>query len=156
MPSFNIFVFLVFFQKSDKTLKFSATLASQFFQKNVPCVALFLWASSSFIRTMSPTASFRCSLFHFVRTWRFWIYPRLHLVQNGLARNCNFLHLCRTQTSCVVKVPGRVFCVSSIAGVNGKGSSMSDGIAVIGRALIIAATSDIRVTSNSWVSCRAP
>ena len=96
MPSFNIFVFLVFFQKSDKTLKFSATLASQFFQKNVPCVALFLWASSSFIRTMSPTARFRCSLFHFVRTWRFWIYPRLHLVQNWPARNCNFLHLCRT------------------------------------------------------------
>ena len=60
------------------------------------------------------------------------------------------------QTSCVVEVPGRVFCVSSIAGVNGKGSSISDGIAVIGRALIVAATSDIRVTNNSWVSCRAP
>ena len=95
MPSFNIFVFLVFSQKSDKTVKFSATLASQFFQKNVPRVALFRWACSSFIRTMSPTARFRCSLFHFVRTWRFWIYSRLHLVQNWPARNCNFLHLCR-------------------------------------------------------------
>ena len=46
--------------------------------------------------------------------------------------------------------------VNNIAGVSGCGSSMSDGMILIGRELTIPVTSAIMVVSSSWFSCWPP
>ena len=51
---------------------------------------------------------------------------------------------------------GRVFMHNNMAGDKGCGSSVSDGTVARGRALTIAETSAIRVTSNSCVSWDRP
>lgn len=51
---------------------------------------------------------------------------------------------------------GRVFIVSKAFGVNGCGSSVIEGMAVIGRELTIPVTSAIRVERGSWVSWELP
>lgn len=46
--------------------------------------------------------------------------------------------------------------VSSMAGVRGCGSSLSEGIVAMGRLFTKPVTSAIRVTSSSWLTCWCP
>ena len=121
----------------------------------------FLFVVSSLTRTTSPTERLGSRFCHFDLFWRFRRYYLFHLIQNWSARYCALLHHLRAYRSCGTKLPGwgargRVFIVSCIAGVNGCGSWMSEGIAEMGRLLAFPVTPAMRVTSSSWVSYGRP
>lgn len=112
-------------------------------------------------RTISPAWRFRFELFHLLLVCSVWIYSRLHRNQNSSAR-----YWTRLQRRCEYRSTGRdspgggptgrVFIVKSMDGERGSGSSVSDRMVVMGRALTIAVTSAISVTKSSCVSCDPP
>ena len=92
---------------------------------------------------------------------RFMIWSSLHLVKSWSARNWTLFYPVWSQRPCDEKLPRKmpswhVIWVSNIAGDIGWGSLISAGMAVIGWALTIAATSSTKESSSSWVSSYNP
>ena len=98
----------------------------------------------------------------------FWSYLKkawrnsvLNWIQNWSARYCVRLQRLSPYRTRRVKFPGceasgRAIMVRRVFGVNGCGSSVSEGMAEIGHVLSIPVTSAISVVSNSYVSRELP